>query len=112
MKLYRIFLPKYFNDGKQIPEKKILKIAEEIREKFGAYSLDPYGKLPIIQGVWTSNSTQEKYQEDMYLLDLFVEDTFDIKKWFKAKREIWRQELEQEELFIIVQNAEIITNID
>jgi len=45
----------------------------------------------------------------MNLLDLFVEDTFDIQKWFKAKKELWRQELQQEELFIIVQNAEIVT---
>jgi len=109
MKLYRLFLPKRFNNGKLIPTNKILKIAEEIREKFGAYSLDPWGRLPIIQGVWTSNK-QKRYEEEMNILDLFVEDTFDIQKWFKAKKEIWRQELEQEELFIIVQNAEIITN--
>ena len=108
MKLYRIFLPKWFNNGKLIPSNKILKIAEEIREKFGAYSFDPFGRLPIIQGVWTSEK-QKKYQEEMSILDLFVEDTFDIQKWFKAKKEIWRQDLEQEELFIIVQNAEIIT---
>ena len=56
MKLYRIFIPKRFNDGKKIPSNKILKIAEEIREKFGAYSFDPYGRLPIIQGVWTNNN--------------------------------------------------------
>ena len=109
MKLYRLFLPKRFNNGKLIPTNKILKIAEEIREKFGAYSFDPWGRLPIIQGVWTSNK-QKRYEEEMNILDLFVEDTFDIQKWFKAKKEIWRQELEQEELFIIVQNAEIITN--
>ena len=109
MKLYRIFIPKKFNDGKLIPTKKILKIAEDIREKFGAYSLDPYGRLPIIQGIWTSNN-KRKYEDEMNILDLFVEDTFDIQKWFKAKKEIWRQELDQEELFIIVQNAEIITN--
>ena|SRR3989344_4399524 len=111
MKLYRIFLPKRFNDGKLIPSKIILKIAEEIRERFGAYSLDPFGRLPIIQGIWTSEK-ERKYQDEMNILDLLVEDTFDTKKWFKAKREIWRQELKQEELFIIVQDAEIITNLD
>jgi len=107
MKLYRLFLPKRFNNGKLIPTNKILKIAEEIREKFGAYSFDPYGRLPIIQGIWTSTK-KRKYEDEMNILDLFVEDTFDIQKWFQAKKEIWRQELEQEELFIIVQNAEII----
>lgn len=109
MKLYRIFLPKKFNDGKPIPTDSILKIAEEIREKFGGYSLDPFGRLPIIQGVWT-DSDNRKYEEEMNLLDLFVEDTFNIQKWFRAKREIWRQELQQKELFIIVQNAEIVAD--
>ncbi len=108
MKLYRIFIPKFFNDGKEIPSNKILKIAEEIREKFGAYSFDPYGRLPIIQGVWT-NEKKIKYEDEMNIMDLFVQDTFDIQKWFKAMKEKWRQDLEQEELFIIVQNAEIIT---
>ena len=108
MKLYRIFIPKRFNDGKLIPAKKILKIAEEIREKFGAYSFDPYGRLPIIQGVWTNNK-KVRYEEEMNILDLFVQDTFDIQKWFKAMKEKWRQDLEQEELFIIFQNAEIVT---
>ena len=41
-------------------------------------------------------------------LELFVEDTMNIKKWFTAKKELWRQELEQEEFFIMVQDAEII----
>lgn len=108
MKLYRIFLPKKFNNGKLIPRAKILKIAEEIEEKFGAYSLDPFGRLPIIQGIWTSEK-QKKYQEEMSILDLVVEDTFDNQKWFKAMKEKWRQDLEQEELFIISQNAEIVT---
>lgn len=107
MKLYRLFIPKRFNNGKIIPSNKILKIAEEIREKFGAYSFDPYGRLPIIQGIWTNNK-KIKYEDEMNIIDLFVEDTFDIQKWFKAQKELWRQELEQEELFIIVQNAEII----
>ena len=44
MKLYRLFIPKRFNNGKAIPSNKILKIAEEIREKFVGYSFDP-GRL-------------------------------------------------------------------
>ncbi len=105
MKLYKVFLPKFYNDKTAIPTNFILKIAEEIRERFGAYSLNPFGRLPII-GVWTNH--QKKYTDEMNVLELFVEDTFDIKRWFQAKKELWRQELKQEELFIIVQDAEIL----
>jgi len=59
MKLYRIFLPKKFNDGTLIPTKIILEIAEEIRKKFGGYSLDPFGRLPVIQGIWTSDQKKQ-----------------------------------------------------
>jgi len=111
MKLYRIFLPKFFNDGQEIPEEIISKIAEEIREKFGGYTLDPHARMPIIEGFWKSEDN-ENYKEEMYLIDLFVEDTFDTKKWFKAQGELWRQKLKQKKLFIITQYAEVITMAD
>ncbi len=108
MKFYKIFLPKKYNDGKLIELKKIREIAEEIRERFGAYSLNPFANLPIIQGAWTDNKTKKTYIEPMYSIELFVEDTFDNQKWLKSCKEIWRQKLNQDELFIVAQDAEII----
>ncbi len=107
MKLYRIYLPKLFNDKKPVPEEILFTILKTIREKFGGYSLDPSGRLPVIQGAWTS-SEQKVYVDEMSVIELFVEDTFDTQKWFKTQKEIWRELLQQEELFIIVQDAEII----
>ena len=108
MKLYRIYLPKRYNDGKEVKQEKIRKIAEEIREKFGGYSLNKPSNLPFIQGVWTSNKDSQIYKEEMYLIELFIEDTFDNQKWMSAHKEIWGQELRQQELFVIVQDAEIL----
>ena len=107
MKLFRIFLPKKYNDGKPVEFKKIRKVAEEIRERFGAYSANPFGILPVMEGVWTSDKG-EAYREQMFVIELFVEDTKDNNKWIKAKQEDWRQRFEQEELFIISQYAEIL----
>jgi len=59
MKLYKIFIPKFYNDGKRIEINKIRKIAEDIRMKFGAYSANPYANFPIIEGTWTSDTTQK-----------------------------------------------------
>ena len=108
MKLYKIFIPKKYNDGKLIPLDKTTEILNKVEEKFGGYSLDPFGRLPLI-GVWNDMNSKKKYIDEVQVLELFVEDTFNIKKWFSAMKEIWRQSLEQEELFIIVQDAEIIT---
>ena len=108
MKLYRIFLPKFDNTGQRIDTKKIRQVTERIREKFGAYSLNPFARLPIIEGVWTSDKTSKTYTEPMFLVELFVQDTFDNQKWLRSFKEMVRQDLSQEALFVIVQNAEIL----
>lgn len=107
MKLFRIFLPKKYNDGKPIESKKIREVAEEIRKRFGGYSANPFGILPVMQGIWTSNKGKA-YREQVFVIELFVEDTNDNNRWIKAKQEDWRQKFEQEQLFIIVQYAEIL----
>ena len=107
MKLYRIFLPKRHSNGEPVPLPKIRKVTENIRERFGAYSLNPFAKLPVIQGVWTDDKSRI-YTEPMYVIELFIEDTFDNKRWMAAFKEMIRQELEQKELFIIAQDAEIL----
>jgi len=107
MKLYSIYLPKTYNSKKPIPTKKIRKITEEVREKFGEYSIDPYAKLPLIEGIWTSE-TKRLFRESMYMIQIFTQDTYDTQKWIKAMKEVWRQALDQKVLFIIEQHAEIL----
>ena len=107
MKLYKIFLPKRYNGGELIPIKLIMKIAEEIEERFGAYSLNPFAFLPLIQGSW-KDGIGEAYKEKMFLLELFIEDTFKNQEWIKAYKTLIKQKLDQKEIFIIEQNAEIV----
>ncbi len=107
MKLYRIFIPKKYNNGTLIPVEKTTKILNEVEDKFGGYSVEPFGRMPLI-GVWNDNKDKKRYVDEIQILELFIEDTIKNKKWFIAKKELWKQELEQEELFIMVQDAEII----
>ena len=112
MKIYRIFLPRFYNDGIKIPITKISKITDQVRERFGAYTLR-HASLPIMQkeimkGVWTSG--KKIYDEQMFMIELFVEDTFKNKRWLKAFKEIICQELNQKEIFIITQDAEILSD--
>jgi len=108
MKLYRIYIPKKYNGGEEIPILEITKILNQVEEKFGGYSIDPFGRLPLI-GIWKDPKNHKRYEDEVQILELFVEDTLNIKKWFSAMKELWRQQLKQEEFFIIVQDAEIIT---
>lgn len=107
MKLYKIFIPKKYNDRTAIPIEKTTRILNEVEEKFGGYNIDPFGRMPLI-GVWNDPKNKQRYIDEVQILELFVEDTMDIKKWFSANKELWRQLLKQEEFFIIVQDAEII----
>ncbi len=107
MKLYRIFLPKKYNSKEKIPMRLILDVAEEIENRFGAYSLNPFAYLPIIQGSWTDDSGLT-YREEMFLLEVFVEDTFANKEWIQAYKVLIKQKLIQKAIFIIGMDAEIV----
>ena len=107
MKLYRIFIPKTFDTKTKIQSKKIQNIAEQIQARFGGYSLDPFAHLPVVQGSW-QGSDGLKYEEFHFLLELFVEDTFENKKWISAYKEMIRQDLKQQEIFILEINAEVV----
>ena len=107
MKLYNIYIPKFYNNGEKIPQEKIAKILDEIIEKFGVSSYQENAKLPLVQGVWISKEGK-RYSDVVSLVCLILEDTVDHNKWFIEKSRLWRQELEQEEFFIVVQYAELI----
>jgi len=109
LKLYRIFLPKFYNDRKPIEAPKIRKITGSLTDKFGGYTLNPLAYLPLMEGAGTSPKTNKIYTEQVFCIELFIQDTFDNQKWMQAFSEMVRQELKQEELFVIVQNAEILT---
>lgn len=79
----------------------------KLKKDLAVITLDPFGRLPLI-GVWNDSKNKERYVDEVQILELFVEDTIDIKRWITASKELWRQKLEQAELFIMVQDAEII----
>ncbi len=112
MKLYRIYLPKYYSKldgslGEKVDIKELRKITKEIQDKFHGCSYNPRATLPFIQGMWEGKEKQV-YKEPMFLVELFIEDTFKNQEWIQAKKILWKLELKQEELFIIVQNADIV----
>ena len=81
-------------------------IVERFGDRFGGYTFDT-SYLPIIEGFW-ENKDAIQYEEKHFLLELFIEDTFDNKKWIKVQKEKIKKELEQKEIFIMEINAEIL----
>lgn len=110
MKLYRIFIPKNYNNGRSIEDKTIRKITNQLRDKFGGYTANPKARLPILEGVWVDEKHNKSYNENVICVELFCQDTYDSCRWLRSFTEETRKTLKQESLFVIVQNAEIITN--
>jgi len=110
LKLYRIFIPKVYNNGKPIEDKKIRKITDEIRDRFKGYSANPESVFPIWEGAWEDDKIP--YTEPVICIELFTQDTFDNQSWIRSQTELWRQLLKQKSLFVLVQHAEMIRKIN
>lgn len=108
MKSYSIYIPKFYNDGKEIPKSKISPILNAIIQKFGVSTFQENAKRPLIEGVWTSKKGK-RYSDKVSVINLILEDRNEYNKWFTSMAEIWRQELKQEEFLIVVQYAEVIS---
>lgn len=107
MKLYNIYIPKHYNDGKKIPKEVIDEIIGEIDKKFKKYTFQEKAKLPLVQGIWTSPKGK-RYSDKVYLLYLIIEGTTKDKIWLTKKANKWCKKLDQEEFLIVEQYAEVI----
>jgi hypothetical protein len=65
---YEILLPLKYNDGGSIEPEKILQTKQDLVQKFGALTVDPYP----VQGVWTYQGTA--YQDSLLRYVVDVED--------------------------------------
>lgn len=112
MKLYRIFLPKTYNDGTPIEDSKLREITKQIRDKFKGYSANPKAVFPIWEGAWIDEKHNRALLENVICVELFTQDTFDNQRWMRSQTELWKQTLEQDDLFVLVQNAEMIKKVE
>jgi len=108
LKLYRFFLPKEYNDGKPIEPERFDEFTEELKEKFDGVTFVPSIDSPLIQGIWKSKKTQITYKDKISMIELFVGDTLEIQDWIREFKEKIEKELEQEKIFVLVQNAEVL----
>ncbi len=107
MKLYRLYLPTRYNDGKEIEIEKLNSITEKIERRFDGCSLYPSVKPPIIQGIWIDKKISKRYEDSIVMTEVIVEDTIKNQKWFKSFKKTIKKELKQKEILIIVQYAEV-----
>lgn len=102
MKLYRIFLPKVYNDGSSIEDSKLRKISKQIRDKFDGYSANPETVFPIWEGAWVDERHNRAYLEPVICIELFTQDTFDNQSWIRSQTEVYFSYLPITNIFILI----------
>lgn len=94
---YEILLPLKYNDGSSVEPEKLLQTKQDLVQKFGALTVDPYP----VQGLWTHQGLS--YQDALlrYVVDV-TEDTAAVHMYFGEFKEILKARFRQLDVWIVV----------
>ncbi len=93
---YEILLPLKYNDGSSVEPEKLLQTKQDLVQKFGALTVDPYP----VQGLWTHQGLS--YQDALlrYVVDV-TEDTAAVHMYFGEFKEILKARFRQLDVWIV-----------
>lgn len=104
-KWYNIFLPAYYNDGKEIEAGKFETTREELVKEFGgltAFSKPTY----TIQGFWRFGDLL--YSEEVRIFRVFSKNVNTARTFFEVSKKKLRQRFKQKEIFITETDLELL----
>ena len=93
---YEILLPLKYNKGGDVEAEKLLQTKQELVQRFGAVTVDPYP----VEGTWTHEGTS--YQDTLlrYIVDV-EEDTGMVQAFFGEFKEILKSRFGQLDVWIV-----------
>jgi hypothetical protein len=94
-------LPVKFNDGRLVPRSQIGKAVKEVTDHFGAASF----QTQTIEGHWMYGGVL--YRDKLVRIFVDVPDSAQNRRWMKQFKEIWKQRLEQLEIWMVSYRVEI-----
>ena len=99
---YELLLPLQFNDGTPVPGSLVDQTIDEIKERFGAISLESQSIL----GSWKTGSA-EHHDENLRLF-ADVPDTAEHRQFFADLKERLRERFQQLEIWIVTHAIELL----
>ena len=87
MKLYRIFIPKKYNGGTLIPIEKTTRILNEVEEKFGGYTLDPFWRMPLV-GIWNDPKDKQRYKDEVQIFRVICRRYYEYQKMVYCQKRV------------------------
>ena len=100
---YEILLPLKYNDGSSVEPERLLQTKQDLVQKFGALTVDPYP----VQGLWTHQGTS--YQDALlrYTVDV-EEDTAAVQVFFGEFKEILKSRFRQLDVWIVAYPIRVV----
>jgi hypothetical protein len=99
---FTILLPLYFNDGTPVPVELITRTEDELLDFFGAMSTD----TARVHGRWTSQG--RLFSDTLLRVTVACDGTAEQRAFVRNLKEALKTRFQQEEIWITVQQIEII----
>ena len=100
---YEILLPLKYHDGGVVEPEKLLQTKQDLVERFGALTVDPYP----VQGLWTHQGSS--YQDALlrYIVDV-QEDSAAAQEFFGEFKEILKSRFRQLDVWIVAYPIRVV----
>ncbi len=99
---YEILLPLAFNDGSPVPEELIAESVGELKQQFGALSLE----TQRIEGLWPRHGHSQP--DDLVRVFLDVPDTPENREFFLGFKERMKQRFQQDDIWVTTHALEVL----
>jgi hypothetical protein len=100
---YEILLPLKYNDGGIVEPEKLLQTKEDLVQKFGALTVDPYP----VPGLWTYQGTS--YQDTLlrYIVDV-EDDSAAVQAFFGEFKQMLKLRFRQLDVWIVAYPIRVV----
>lgn len=102
MKEYDLFVPLYYNDGRQVEPRKFQDLQTQLLDQFGGLTFFPQPN----QGFWTLAGIT--YRDEIVIYRVITSDQREARRFLADLKERLQEEFEQEEILIVERDVETL----
>ena len=102
---YNIFLPRQYNDGRDVEQRKFDITSLELVERFGGMTAFQEPAFTL-QGFWRFRGYL--FQERLAIFGVFTEEVNAAREFLVAIKPKWKRRFRQEEIFIVEVGVELV----
>ena len=102
VKEYDLFIPLYYNDGRQVEPQKFQVLQQQLLDQFGGLTFFPQPN----EGFWTVAGIT--YRDAIVIYRVITSNEREARRFLSALKERLKEELQQEEILIVERDVETL----